>query len=89
MDGYDKLNTGVGYLVINTTGSYDDWSNVYSGGFDALDLAPAENDGEWLAHNLIGTGLPISFSVCFSAFTAQNAITEATTPHNRTEPVLG
>ena len=89
MDGYDKLITGDRYLVINTTGSYEDWSNVYSGGFGALDLAPAENDGEWLAQNLIGTDLTISFSVYFSAFTAQNAIIEATTPHNRTEPVLG
>ncbi|KAK3168778.1 hypothetical protein OEA41_005226 [Lepraria neglecta] len=70
MDGYDKLNTGVGYLVINTTGSYDNWSNVYSGGFGALDLEPAKNDGEWLAQDLIGTDLTISFSVYFSAFTA-------------------
>ena len=74
MDGYDKLNTGFRYFVINTTGPHDDWSNVYGGGFGALDLVPAENEGEWLAHNLIGTDLTISFSVCFSAFTAQNAI---------------
>ena len=89
MDNLDASNIGVGYLVINTTGSYDDWSNVYDSHIGALDTASIGTDGEWMVHSVIGTDLTISFSVCFSAFSAQNAVIEATSLSNRTEPVLG
>ncbi|MCJ1280336.1 hypothetical protein MMC21_008163 [Puttea exsequens] len=91
MDGYDELNTGDAYLVINTTGSYDDWDNLYgeSDNSSALDVESTKDEGEWLTYNLKGTNLTLSFSVCFSAFTAQNANISATSLRNRTEPVLG
>ncbi|MCJ1380587.1 hypothetical protein MMC17_003695 [Xylographa soralifera] len=89
MDNLDVLNSGVGYLVINTTGSYDYWSNVYISQSGVLDTAFVGTDGEWMVYNVIGTDLTMSFSVCFSAFSAQNAVIEVTSSSNRTEPVLG
>jgi hypothetical protein len=81
---------GQAYLLINTTGTIDDWGNV---SFYRNWMAPRsyELNGEWLImHTNATADIGISFTLCRSAFEAQELTVKATRDVvNYTEATIG
>lgn len=88
----DYLMNGpsVPYLILNATGSYEQWD-----GYDfneSLSIASAESyeyHGEWLRIPTTDPEINISLSICFTAFMVLDLPVNVSSAANHTEPTIG